>query len=278
MHFYPRTRCTNTLQGGVNVMYNRRISNQPEDRLKEQGGIQRLRTGNIELSHDQNHVSERITATQRPVRVYTQSQNVRGPLALKPPNYTFYDLMTNDEDEEIREYSFEDWVFPTIKKLNGGTPQESLCMIPERTIRRGRLIGGSDYQNEVSQATVTQYAYIILNPGRTPVPSFGTYPGMSFSRMSYLVCLEIGDPRSGNLSNAFIQYALLLATPISKCIEVTTASMASRAPTEPGSIEYYYKVNGDPQLEKDIFDRWFNSSDYYFNSVIYPTIRNYMVL
>lgn len=259
-------------------MYNRRIPTDPQERLRQQGGIQHMKSGDIEIRHNEDHVSVRHQGTARPIKVYKPTQVLRGPLVGKPTNYTFYDLLISEEDEEIRKYCFEDWVFPKIMNLNAGTPQQKFCMVPEQTIRRGRLYGNMS-QNEVSRPTVTQYIYVILNPGKNPVPSFGTYPGMDFTRMSYLVCAEIGDPRYGNLSNAFIQYALLLNTPIQNCIELVTCTMpmgAERIPTDPGSPNYFYGVKGNPELEQEIFDRWFNSGDYYFNAIIYPTIRNYM--
>lgn len=235
-----------------------------------------MKSGDIEIRHDENHMTERHAVAARPAKVYRSMQTLLGPLRGKPTNYSFYDLMTSDEDEEIRKYCFEDWVFPKILHLNSGTPQQKFCMVPENTIRRGRLYGNVA-QNEVSRPTVTQYVYVILNPGKVPVPSFGTYPGMDFTRMSYLVCAEVGDPRYGNLSNAFIQYALLLNTPIQNCVELATCTMGTDAVSgQSGTPNYFYAVKGNPELEQEIFDRWFNSSDYYFNSVIYPTIRNYM--
>lgn len=260
-------------------MYNKRIPTDPEERLRQNGGIHRMTSGDIDVRKPDEYGTERhTTQQQKPIKVYQGFNTLRGPLMTKPPTYTFYDLMVSDEDEEIRKYCFEDWVFPKIMHLNAGTPQQKHCMVPEQTIRRGRLYGNMA-QNEVTRPTITQYIYVILNPGKVPVPSFGTYPGMDFSRMSYLVCAEVGDPRTGNLSNAFIQYALLLNTPIQKCVDLVTCTMpmgAERIPTAPGAPNYFYGVKGNPELEQEIFDRWFNSGDYYFNAVIYPTIRNYM--
>ena len=38
----------------------------------------------------------------------------RGPIGIKPYNYSFFDLLTNPDDEELRRTSFEDWHFPEV--------------------------------------------------------------------------------------------------------------------------------------------------------------------
>jgi hypothetical protein len=224
--------------------------------LKSKGGMKSDR--GFKVAGESEMHTEKVGQDQ-PVKIYNSTRGRgMGPIGYKASNYSFYDLLTSEADKELRENSFEDWVFPDIS--------EEYIMKPFRTIRRGR----NDTEEGVSkgQVTVTQYIYVLLNPFRVPIQTFGQYPGMVPIRSHYLVCIEVGDPRTGDLSNAFVQYAMSLNTPVHKCVELATTQR-----DDEGGYQYFYQVKGDAELEKQIFDRWFNGDDYYFNSVIYPKIR-----
>lgn len=256
-------------------MYNRRIPLDPKERIKKEGGVIRNHD-TIKLKGSDKE--EKLNPNQGGIKIYRNLQAEGGPLRRKDARYTFYDLMTSDnpEDEQIRQNCFEDWVFPEVRKatLDNGTTSD--IIIPVRStyhgISRIPATKNDEGYTQMMPDTVTQYAYIMLNPSLAPIRTFGAFPGMTGSRMHYMVCVEVGDPRTGRLDNSFIRYALPLNTPISACCKVVTVD---RNP-ENGEFDTFYEVKGDPELEKKIFDAWFNGKDYYFNSCIYPKIRSYM--
>lgn len=191
-----------------------------------------------------------------------------GPIYTKPLHYTVYDLITNPDDADLRYNSFEDWVFPDIKRGIDCEDRQVNLMMPQRVIRRGsdRSAGENSF---ITNNSVTQYLYILLNTTKNIVQSFGDFNGMTIRRSDYMVCVEVGNPATGRLDGAFIQYALSLQTPIRECVTLSTTI----PDPENGGYRYLYNIHGDQALEKEIFDRWFNSGDYYFNAVIYPKIR-----
>lgn len=218
---------------------------------------------------------------EKPVRVYgsnTRRGQMIGPIGRKSAAYSFYDLMMNDEDEDLRMTGFEDWIFPEFKthRVEDGSDQFVSYMQPCRMLWRGGR-DQDDGQSVLTPATAVQYLYVLLNPMKNIVSTFGSRDGMNVQKSMYMVCVEVGDPRSGKLNNAFIQYALNLNTPVHKCIQHLTTE-AYIDPTDPATTkyQYLYRVIGDHDLEKEIFDRWFNSENYYFNSVLYPKIRGFM--
>jgi hypothetical protein len=205
-----------------------------------------------------------IPHSDKPVKVYKPFHGQgMGPIYNLPQTTRFYDLLVNPDLEGLRYESFEDWTFPIL------TEQDNQWRAnPVRNIHRGSM-RVSDAPSQITENTLTQYLYVVLNPSRHLVQSFGEFPGSVMRASDYLVCVEVGNPVSGRLDAAFIQYALPLNKPVRDCIQLATV-----VPTG-GSYTYLYKIVGDGELEKDIFDRWFNSGDYYFNSVIYPKVRGF---
>lgn len=252
-------------------MYNRRINIDPKARVKAEGGMIRNES-TVKLNGSTQ--SQPIQEKPPEIKVYKRHKLDAGPIASKPKSFSFYDLIVSQdpEDEELRFNGFEDWVFPDIKfpTIEG---RQIPTISPIRNIRRGT--SRSYDENAITQLTpaeYVQYAYILLNPSKAIIQSFGSLDGMRISRMHYLVCVEVGNPRTGRLDNTFIQYALPLSTPAVDCCKVAVAD----SNWETSRFDYYYTIQGDNALEQEIFDEWFNTSKYYFNSVIYPRIRGYM--
>lgn len=253
-------------------MYNRRIPIDIKDRLKVEGGMIRNH-GQIKLNGSDEITNVQNTKPQ--VKVYRSRQSNLGPISQKGPEFTFYDLIvsTSQEDEELRYNCFEDWVFPKMIYPDQGNGQVPI-MIPVRTIRRGvNRIPMEDDTKQITQMTSSeciQYAYILLNPNMVPVRSFGLHPGMTVNRTQHLACIQVGDPRTGRVDNAFVQYVVQLNTPVQKCCAVETTEMVD------GECLYYYRIEGDKALEQKIFNDWFCTNQYFFNGVVFPKIRGYM--
>lgn len=255
-------------------MYNKRISYDPKERVKVEGGMIRNHD-RVKLKN--SDVEEKAKADTSPIKVYKPARMNSGPISAKDRSFSFYDLIVSQdpEDKELRYNCFEDWVFPKILLVSDVNGLQYPVMVPVRTVRHGiiRTQTQSGLETQMMPGEVIQYAYILLNPAKGPVQGFGTRPGMKCSRMNYMVCVQVGDPRTGRLDNAFIQYALPLNTPVSQCCKLLTVE---RDPSS-AKFDYYYGIEGDANLEKEIFDNWFNGRNHYFNSVLYPKIRGYMV-
>lgn len=255
-------------------MYNVRKPTTMED-LKRRGGIvttSQMKVGNEKESKE---IPEEL---KKPIRVYGGSARrgmMLGPIGRKPANYSLYDLMTNDEDMELRKDGFEDWMFPDFKTVREGDGDHFVTyMQPCKTLWRGGRDMITGVGSSITPNSAVQYVYVLLNPMKSLISTFGDHKGMVPQKSHYLVCIEVGDPRTGRLDNAFIQYALNLNTSVHSCVELlTTESYEDLSQPNGKGYQYLYKINGNPELEKELFDRWFNGDDYYFNSVLYPRIR-----
>lgn len=220
----------------------------------------------------QNKDSTTVPKEKTFVKVY--KPRTTGPLAAYP-HMSFYDLIVSQDPaiEQLKYDCFEDWVFPPIQMVSQDNQQRQV-VIPVRTTRHGvireEIDGGNETQ--VAPAEYTQYAYILLNPSLAPVQSFGQHPGMDIKRTNYLVCVEVGDPRTGRLDNSFIRYAMPLNWPLTRCCRLAVADFNY----ETKAFDYFYEVVGDDALEQKIFDAWFNTDRYFFNGVIFPKLRGYM--
>lgn len=196
----------------------------------------------------------------------------RGPIGIKPYNYSFFDLLTNPDDEELRRTSFEDWHFPDVieEEVDGSKRK---FILPQKTIYRGLQRQMADEETQgmlnMSQATVTQYLYIPLNPSLNIVSTFGELPGSLLRRSDYLACVEVGDPRSGRLDNAHLKYVINMAASVENTIQVATTL------NEGASYTYLYKIETESEVASEIYNRWFNGT-YYFNGVIYLKVRAFM--
>lgn len=200
-----------------------------------------------------------VPTQQRAVKVYKPFHGQgMGPIFEKPISYSFYDLMVDREAENLRYESFEDWIFPEID-------MEHHTIKPVKNVFRGS-VRTSEGPSQVTRNSITQYVYVVLNPSKNLVQSYGDFGGTLIRKSDYLVCVEVGSP-NGRLDAAFVQYAIPLNSPVRTCVQLATTIQTSEG------YHYLYYIQGDPALEKEIFDRWFNSNDYYFNSVIYPKIR-----
>lgn len=249
-------------------MYNRRYSADPRERAKQEGGIIRERM--VKLASE-----EKATPVQEegPIKVYQSPRTNGGPISKLGPRFTFYDLLVSEESElvQLRDYSFETWVFPEVRYVTSSEGVRSPIIIPIKHVGSGvdRMEGSP---TQVGPRSITQYAWIPLNLSKSPIQTFGSHPGVPISRMQYLVCVNVGDPRTGRLDNSYIEYALALNTPVIECTHMTSKEYDSRA----GEAYYYYEIKGNEGLEKEIFDQWFNTTKHYFNGVLYPKIRSYM--
>lgn len=252
-------------------MYRNRIIRDASERLKREGGV---------IRNDSIHLNPAISNTvikkeNDPVQVYKPRGN-GGPLSTLDRSITFYDFMMDESDEtrETKERYFEDWCFPRIKDIYGENELKQY-VIPVRTFARGTE-RFTDPESEtditvLSPGETRQYGYIILGPGYSPIRSFGEYPGMVPQKLAYMVCVNMGNPRSGRTDEVYIEYALIMNQPMVNCIEMV--SMDYNPATK--SPEYYYKIKGDENLERKIFERWFNAGDHYFNTIIFPRVRSY---
>lgn len=215
---------------------------------------------------------------EQPARVYNSSINTSlGPIGLKPFNYTFYDLLVSNEfeDAKLKEQCFEDWAFPIVNTtLKDGIIQTKVS--PSRVIRRGfRTNDDGSYRNDTIVAgtkEIVQYIYIILNGMKMPVSSFGNDKGMSVARSNFIICLEVGDPRTGYLGNTTIRYALPLNRSVRDCIQLVNKDVEA----ESNQMFYYYAIIGDKEIEKEIYDKWFDPNHHIFNGVIYPKVRAFV--
>lgn len=234
--------------------------------LRAKGGI--IKGGKMHLSGD-DAPKELPKEMTKKIRVYNPGHRGTGlgPISAKGVNYQFFDLLMSDDDASIREGCFEDWVFPRFATDVDERKVVRKFIVPSRVIERGGGIT-ADGIRQIGQYTTTEYLYILLNPMKELVQDFGRLPGMVPSRTNYLVCIEVGDPRTGRLDNASILYALQLNKPVS------TAVVAATAETYGNTAQHYYRVAGDPDLEKEIFEKWFNEDTFYFTSVIYPKVRH----
>lgn len=235
--------------------------------LRAKGGI--VKAGQMQLSGETTK-KELPKEMTKPVRVYNPGLRGAGlgPLSAKATNYQFYDLLMSDEDQEIRESCFEDWIFPRVVMNVDRNKVARKFIVPSLILERGGGVS-PDGVRQIGSYTTTEYVFILLNPMKELVQDFGLLPGMIPQRTNYLVCVEIGDPRTGRLDNAFIQYALSMNQPIAKVIESATAERVG-----PLGIQHFYRLNGDQALEKELYEKWFNDESYYFTSVIYPKVRH----
>lgn len=212
------------------------------------------------------------------IRKYNSSINMSlGPIGLKHPSYSFYDLLVSNEFEDVklREQSFEDWAFPIVNTtLNDGIIQTKVS--PSRVIRRGfRTNSDGSYSTDTivtGTKEIVQYLYIILNGMKMPVSSFGSDKGMTVARSNFIVCLEVGDPRNGYLGNTTIRYALPLNRSVRDCIQLINKDVDA----ESNQMYYYYAILGDRDLEDEIRAKWFNPNHHIFNGVIYPKVRAFV--
>lgn len=240
-----------------------------KEMLSEKGGIITSRGVKVTGSKQFNA----SMTTGQPVKVYKEFQKRGlGPIGLKPPTFSFYDfLISQDEDDiRLRENYFDEWVFPPTRLYySNGKPK--ITIMPEATFVH--------YATETEETKVrfpitrTQYVYVVLNPMKYPVQSFGEADGMTFNKMGYLVCIEVGDPTSGFLGNAFVRYAINLSTPMRDCTEVAAVDYDRQYHERP---DFFYEIKGDYELEKWVYERWFTQNDHFFNSTIYPKIRAFM--
>lgn len=250
-------------------MYRGIIRRTQKERLSKKGGI--VTSRGVKVSGDTKFNVG--TVDGQPVKVYKQFQNRGlGPIGLKPQTFSFYDfLVSKDEDDtELRENYFDEWVFPEtgITTVNGAL---------KPTIMPQRLIMHYEADNEETKVripmTKNQFVYVVLNPMKYPVQSFGTANGTLFNKTNYLVCIEVGDPTSGFLGNAFVRYAINMNTPMRTCAEVATVDYDRQYHDKP---DFFYTIKGDYELEKWIYERWFTENDHFFNSIIYPKVRAFM--
>ena len=244
------------------------------DQLAAKGGV--ISNRGVKTSGSQTYQPKSPELNKQP-KIYRGFRNTAmGPLGQKHPNYSLFDLMTSmeEEDQNLLENYFEDWVFPSIRKVyNPETQRHTFYAMPERTIVRYDMGYTEEGAKIRIPKTKTQYLYVVLNTVKYPVQDFGSATGMKIGRANYLVCIEVGDPTSGYLGNAFVQYAIALGSPISQTVEVTAANYDPRYEAKP---QFFYKLKGDPELEKWIFERWFNEKDHFFNATVYPKIRAFM--
>ena len=233
--------------------------------LRAKGGI--IKGGKMQLSGDE--VSKELPKEMtKKIRVYNPGLRGTGlgPISAKGVNYQFYDLLMSDEDEAIRRACFEDWVFPRLATDTDENKVARKFVVPSQIIERGGGVSPEGIR-QITQYTTTEYLYVLLNPMKEIVQDFGKVPGMIPQRTNFLVCVEVGDPRTGSLHNASILYALQLNKPIATAVKAATAE------TFGITARHYYQVVGDEDLEREIFEKWFNEENFYFASVIYPKVR-----
>ena len=241
------------------------------DQLRANGGVVSRRGVKITGQNSFSQIDPALLG--KAPRIYKPyQQSGMGPLGDKPERFTLYDLlMSNDEDDKnIIENYFEDWQFPELREVWEGT-NITKYVLPETTIMRYQA--DTDEMKVRFPMTKTQYLYILVNMSNIPVAEFGTAMGMPLNRMRTLVCVYIGDPTSGYLGNSYIEYAVRLNTPIKECVTLTAAEYSAAHQERP---DYFYKIQGDVALEKEIYDKWFNTAEHFFNSTIYPKIRQMM--
>ena len=205
------------------------------------------------------------------VRVYRSHQAYSiGPIGKMPPTWTIYDLIFEQTPEALKlRGMFDDWAIPETRT---GQMENGNMMTRINTLRN--FIRGNVRDTTYK---VEQYLYAILNPGCHPVHDFGSPNGTDASRSNILVCCKVGDPRTGKLDQAYIEYALPLSTPRRDFAEVSSKMIV-------GDVAYpenreqltFYKIKGDAELEKRIGDMWVNEKDFRFNAAIYPVARNFM--
>ena len=249
------------------------MSNNQKDQIRANGGV--ISSRGVKIGGQSGYTNHDGSMTEKAPRIYKPYQQpAMGPLWEKPDNFTLYDLlMSNDEDDKaLIENYFEDWQFPELREVWEDTTVKKYAL-PERTIIH--------YQADNEETKVrfpmskNQYLYIMTGMTNLPVPEFGTAMGMPLNRMKNLVCVAIGDPTSGYLGNSYIEYAVRMNTPIKKCAILATSQYAAKHQDAP---DFFYKIQGDQEMEKAIYDRWFNTDDHFFNSIIYPKIRTFMGL
>lgn len=205
------------------------------------------------------------------IRVYTSHQQYKfGPIGKMPPEWCIYDLLFEQTPEahDIRNM-FDDWAIPETKT---GFTEEGHQVTRIKTLRN--FIRGNVRDTTYK---VEQYMYAVLNPALHTVKDFGDMNGTNLNRTNILVCCNIGDPRTGKLDRAYIEYALPASTRWRDCVEVASKMIVGDV-NNPESREQvtFYRIKGDPELEKRIGEMWFNTRDYHFNNAIYPIARNFM--
>ena len=206
--------------------------------------------------------------------VWKNYQKEGGPIPdLQRKGVTFFELLTNPDYDQLRHDSFEDWCFPDIV-TNPNTRRPMVVPVKNIFVNGHQITGPNSAI--IGKSSVVQYGYIVLNLMKAPSRSFGEYPGTEFSSTNYLVCVEVGDPRTGRLGNAYIRYALRMSAPLSSCVTLLQSlSYQTGDKDRPQGFQKLYGLVGDTVLENDIYERWWNAGDYYFNGVIYPKLRGY---
>ena len=205
--------------------------------------------------------------------VWKNFQKEGGPIVrLQQQGLTFFEFLTNREYDDLRRDSFDEWCFPDIVWTEEGRPM----IVPVKNVQSTGHVQTGPRSATIGKHTVTQYGYVVLNLMKAPARSFGQYPGTEFSTTNSLVCVEVGDPRHGRLDQAYIKYALPMSMPLSQCL-VFLQSLSYRTTDSdaPQGFQRLYTVAGDSVLENQIYERWWQSGDYYFNGVIYPKIKGY---
>lgn len=187
-----------------------------------------------------------------------------GPIAAFAKS-TLYDLLVEQSVEmEFIRQSFHDWAIPPVITISDGRGGYRAKLKPIKVFQRGKVTD--------TTFAVEHYLYAVLNHNLVPVSSFGDINHMPMNRTQTLVCVNVGDPRTGKLDKAYIEYAIPLNTAIGDCVNLAHKDHLTMS----NKIQYYYRLESDEELMKRIGAIWFNDKTYVFNAGIYPRARNFV--